>query len=298
MKPDISIVIPVKNGISGGLEKCLQGIFSQKTRYSFEVIAIDSGSTDGTVDVLKADKRIRLIQIAPSDFGHAKTRNLGARDSSGRFIVYLNSDAWPADDKWLDGLIDELASDDKIAGTYSRQLPKPGCHLYAERDMLRSMPDKKIVRDSIEQFDFMSFSTVSAAIRKDVWQKTPFDDAIEIAEDQDWARKILQQGMAIVLEPASRVFHSHNYNFMEMFRSKVRIAKAFRKMTGGPKRPFFGLIFAIGGIIIRISGDLVFILRYKGKGVPDKLKEILISICMRTASFSGRYYGGLLDQDK
>lgn len=293
MNPDVSIVIPVKNGIEGGLEKCLRGIFSQRTSFTFEVIAIDSGSTDGTVKLLKADNRIRLIEILPSEFGHGKTRNLGAQEAKGEYIVFINSDAWPVDENWLDSLLRDLKNDPKVAGVYSRQLPKPGCYLFMVRDMLRSMPDNKVVRNKIEQFDFMSFSTVSAVIRKSVWQQVPFDDTIDIAEDQDWARKILKRGLTLILEPASTVYHSHNYSFAEMFRSKELIAKAFRKMTGEHKRPFYGLFLAVGGIIVRVTEDVIFIIGYKGKSISEKIAEIGISISRRTASFSGRYYGSI-----
>ena len=73
---DVSIVIPTKNG--GHLfEKVLDAVFKQKTEYEYEVICVDSGSKDGTLDVIRKYP-CRLFQIEPSEFGHGKTRNYGA----------------------------------------------------------------------------------------------------------------------------------------------------------------------------------------------------------------------------
>ena len=70
---DVSIVIPTKNG--GHLfEKVLDAVFKQKTEYEYEVICVDSGSKDGTLDVIRKYP-CRLFQIEPSEFGHGKTRN-------------------------------------------------------------------------------------------------------------------------------------------------------------------------------------------------------------------------------
>ena len=68
---DVSIVIPTKNG--GHLfEKVLDAVFKQKTEYEYEVICVDSGSKDGTLDVIRKYP-CRLFQIEPSEFGHGKT---------------------------------------------------------------------------------------------------------------------------------------------------------------------------------------------------------------------------------
>ena len=98
---DASIVIPTKNG-GQRLASVLKAIFSQNTRYEYEVICIDSGSTDATLDVIRSFPSCRLVQIAPEDFGHGRTRNLGASLSSGEFVIFVTQDALPASDRWLE----------------------------------------------------------------------------------------------------------------------------------------------------------------------------------------------------
>ena len=74
-EPLVSVVIPVKNGIDT-LASCLDGIFGQTLRDKLEVIIIDSGSTDGTLDLLKKYP-VRVYNLPPKEFNHGETRNLG-----------------------------------------------------------------------------------------------------------------------------------------------------------------------------------------------------------------------------
>ncbi len=289
-KLDVSIIIPAKNE-EENIGKCLEAIYGQETDYRFEVIVIDSGSLDQTMDIVKKYSPVQLVEIQPGEFGHGKTRNLGAKDSKGDYIVFLNADAIPVDKNWLNPLIAPLIKDKKTAGVYSRHIPKEGCYLYMVRDIQKTMPGKSIVRTQTRPFDFMIFSTVSCAIPRDIWRKYPFKDAIIIAEDQEWAGRVLGQGLKIVYEPASRVYHSHNYTPRQLFEIKRNVAKS----TGRFKTKFsalvWGFVLMIGGMKIKIIGDIVFIFfRFKGP-FSRKIKEVKTSFKARRASFFGRYRG-------
>jgi len=96
MQPKISIIIPVKNGIST-IEACLSEIFKQTLISDTEVIIIDSGSTDSTLEIVKKYPII-LHQIPPEEFGHGKTRNLGVSIAKGEFVVMTVQDARPSSD--------------------------------------------------------------------------------------------------------------------------------------------------------------------------------------------------------
>ena len=113
---DVSIVIPTKNG--GHLfEKVLDAVFKQKTEYEYEVICVDSGSKDGTLDVIRKYP-CRLFQIEPSEFGHGKTRNYGASKGNGTYIIFITQDALPATDTWLQNFIDAMKMDPEIVGGF------------------------------------------------------------------------------------------------------------------------------------------------------------------------------------
>src|SRR5947209_1188805 len=119
----ISVLLLTKNG-SRDLERVLPALYNQREIPRLEVIAVDSGSTDGTVPLLQR-YALRLKQIAPHEFHHARTRNLAATMATGEFIVLLSQDAVPTSDLWLNRLLANF-SDPKVGAVYGRQLPKPG----------------------------------------------------------------------------------------------------------------------------------------------------------------------------
>lgn len=292
----VSIIIPAKNE-EANISKCLDAVYRQEPTYPFEIIVIDSGSADATPAIVRKYSPVKLVEIHAEEFGHGKTRNLGARISSGDYIVFLNADAIPVDNHWLTRLLDPFSKDNgnKIAGVFSRHIPRQGCYLYMIRDIQASMPlsPHPIIRTSARALDFMIFSTVSCAIPRDVWSKYPFDNNIIIAEDQHWARHVLEKGFKIVYQPASMVYHSHNYSPRQLYEIKLKVAKTTGKFKNKLSAAVVGFVLMTGGLIVKIIGDLGFILGKcpKKTSFSQKLKEILIAFKARTASFRGKYRG-------
>jgi rhamnosyltransferase len=302
-KVAVSIIIPAKNE-EANISKCLDAVCCQKITYSFEIIVIDSGSVDATPVIVRKYSPVKLVEIHAEEFGHGKTRNLGASISKGDYIVFLNADAIPVDNYWLTRLLDPFskANDKKIAGVFSRHIHKQGCNLYMIGDIQTSMPlsPQPIIRTSARALDFMIFSTVSCAIPRDVWLKYPFDNNIIIAEDQYWARYVLGKGFKIVYQPASMVYHSHNYSPRQLYEIKLKVAKTSGKFKNKLSAVVIGFVLMTGGLIVKIIGDLGFILGKSPQTIPfsQKLKEILIAFRARTASFRGKYRGWMSREAK
>lgn len=98
---DLSVIIPVYN--AGALiNRCLDSIFSQQGKYEIEVICIDDGSTDNSVELIKSRKEDNIIILQQENAGPAKARNKGMNVAKGRYMAYLD-----ADDYWLPGFIEE-----------------------------------------------------------------------------------------------------------------------------------------------------------------------------------------------
>ncbi|MFM7144070.1 MAG: glycosyltransferase family 2 protein, partial [Alphaproteobacteria bacterium] len=205
-----------------------------------EIVAVDSGSSDGTVEVLER-QGARVLRIAPRDFGHGRTRNLGAREARGDLVVFLTQDAEPADDRWLDRLVAPFAADPLLAGTWSRHRARPGCHPM-ERRRIEQFPlfgERPLVVSSLRGGGAAAlgeemaawFSNNASAIRRDVLLRFPFPD-VEFAEDQAWARSVLQAGFRTALVNDSIVVHSHDYGAWENLRRHFDHARAMRETMG------------------------------------------------------------------
>ncbi|MEW5806019.1 MAG: glycosyltransferase [Acidobacteriota bacterium] len=91
--PGVSVIVPTYN-YARFLDPCLESIFAQ-TYGDFEVIVVDDGSTDDTVEVLrKYEDRIRYIY--QENMGLSAARNTGIKVSTGKYLAFLDSD-----DIWL-----------------------------------------------------------------------------------------------------------------------------------------------------------------------------------------------------
>src|SRR6266545_5615602 len=116
----ISVLIPVKNGGSD-VRRCLERIAAQQLSVEVEVVVVDSGSTDGSVELARGFGAT-VHEIPPEAFDHGGTRNLAAERSRGDVLVFTSQDAYAEKDDWLERLVAPLAEGSDLAGVYGRQL--------------------------------------------------------------------------------------------------------------------------------------------------------------------------------
>lgn len=234
----ISVVIPVKNG-GADLVRCLDGIGAQRLEAELEVVIIDSGSTDGSPDVARRAGAL-VHSISPTEFGHGRTRNLGAGLARGEILVFTTQDAFAADESWLARLVEPL-SREQVAGVYGRQLPHDDASP-PERFFLDflygSQPRVQRLEASGEpSFEETLFSNVNSAIPRRLWEEFPFADDLVMSEDQEWSRRVLRAGYVLVYEPDAAVFHSHSYSLSDAFRrffdSGVSAERSYAAGRGG-----------------------------------------------------------------
>lgn len=251
-----SIIIPTKNG-DKYFRSLLDSLYCQKMIGGAEIIVIDSGSTDRTLDIA-SQYPVALTRIPPEEFGHGRTRNLGARMARGEFLVYLPQDATPVGPDWLDALLRPFA-DPAVAGVYCRQVPRPDASAMERWFLLNTYTPQYGVRMLGKSDDITLskcfFSTVGGAIRASLWKEHPFREDVIMSEDQAWSKDVMLAGHSIAYQPAAELIHSHQYGIADIFRrnfdSGFSIHQIFSNRTG----------ISFTQSVSRLAQEALFVLR-------------------------------------
>ncbi|HNV86594.1 MAG TPA: glycosyltransferase family 2 protein [Candidatus Omnitrophota bacterium] len=195
----ISIIIRCKNE-DCRLDKTLEKIFSQKTGCAFEVIAVDSGSTDRTLPILQKHK-IRTLQIRPEEFSYGRALNYGIAHAQGDIICNLSVHCLPADHNWLEKLILPI-----LAGTahasFGRQIPSAGGNLLEEIHLAKLFPPAGPIPPPLP------FSNAHCAFLRQMWETLKFDEELPRLEDRLWYL-LLKDRYHFAYCPEAVVTHSH-----------------------------------------------------------------------------------------
>jgi rhamnosyltransferase len=251
-----SIVIPTYNG-ADTIRGCLRAIFSQSVPWHYEVNVVDSGSTDGTVELVK-QYPVHIKQIPNAAFNHGGTRNQAAADARGEFIVFLVQDAQPVGEQWLVTLI-RAAEQNQAAGAFGSQEPRPDASLYTKWEMTRNLPKdcQPVVKQisspkeweklaPFERYNLAFFHNANSCIRRDVLLQFPLRK-IPYGEDMDWAKRVLLAGYSLVYEPRARVLHSHDRSIVYEFKRAYSDHSLVKELFGLQLiRSPLGLIKALG----------------------------------------------------
>jgi len=232
-----SVLIPVKNG-GTLLGEVLDAVLAQQAPWPFEVLVMDSGSSDGSV-ALARSRGVRVETVAPADFGHGRTRNRMAAMAAGDFLVFITQDARPASSGWLAALVAGCDSAPDVAGAFGPHLAHPGARAVTRRELAAHFAgfgqQLTITRlDDAERFasdpgyrQFLHFlSNNNSCLRRAVWQEIPFPDVM-FAEDQGWALAMTQAGYAKAFVPEAAVYHSHDFGVWETLQRNFDEARSF-----------------------------------------------------------------------
>lgn len=225
--PYVSIIVRSFNDIAY-IEKTLSMIMNQRFN-DFELINVDSGSKDGTFDVVKKYNP-NAYQIKPGEYIPGKVLNDAIQKSSGEIIVFNNSDCIPQNEFWLENLIKPFKESDKIVATFGNQLPRKDARPLVIKDNTRAFGDGKI---SATWFHFFSLAT-SAAMKKTLVD-FPFDPKIQYSEDIEWSFRMKNKGFLLRYVPDAIVEHSHNYTLKEVKKRFFNEGLADAKIFGTSK---------------------------------------------------------------
>lgn len=188
--------------------QALAGLHAQRFT-DFELIVVDSGSTDGTIELIEQFPAT-LVHIPASSYVPGRVLNDAAARARGELLIFQNSDVVPLSPDTLDHLLAPFA-DPAVVASFARQLPRPEAHTWVRRDYAAAFPARGPAPA------WMPYSLPLAAMRKDAWARRPFADDAWASEDTTWGLAARRAGETIAYAPEALVMHSHNYTLKEIY---------------------------------------------------------------------------------
>lgn len=262
----VSAVVPVKDG-----ERYLEELLAALAREGVdEILAIDSGSTDRSLEILRGAPGVELLEIAPEEFGHGRTRNLGAERASGDIVCFLTQDATPCEG-WLGAVREAFALDERVGAVFGPHLPRPDTSPMIARELERhfagfgSKDGAPVVQGP---GDPAFLSNVNAAYRRSCWEQVRFRD-VAYAEDQAFGRDMIAAGWLKAYHPRMAVLHAHDYGPLEFMRRYFDEYRGLRATTGHVEA--FQPLSALRTVRAETAADLRW-LRERGAAPGERLR--------------------------
>jgi glycosyltransferase involved in cell wall biosynthesis len=284
MKRDsvISIVIRTLNEAKH-LDRLLTAIHSQETPdASVELILVDSGSTDTTVDIARRHG-CRVLTIRRGDFSFGRSLNIGCEASTGEYLVFVSGHCVPAGGQWLQDLCKPLV-DGRASYAYGRQLGDHTTQFSEHQIFAKYFPDE----DAIPQKELYC-NNANAAILRDVWSEYRFDEDLTGLEDMHLAKRLMNDGKHIAYVARACVYHLHDESWQQVRRRFEREALALRQIMPEVHIRQRDVVRYIASSVL---GDLT---KAGGAGL---LKQSLLNIFLyRVNQYIGSYLGNRVHQE-
>lgn len=200
--------------------RLLEGILQQTVRDA-EIIVVDSGSTDGTLGVVKKYP-VTLVEIRKEDFSFGYSLNAGCRRARGDFLVLASAHVYPSSERWLENLLEPF-SDPPVAVVYGKQRGDERTHFSEEQIFRTWYPDRSVRRQS-----HPFCNNANAAIRRADWEVHHYDESLTGLEDIAWAKAALARGRRIVYAADAEIIHVHEETARQIYRRYKREAMALK----------------------------------------------------------------------
>lgn len=232
MTASASVVIPVLNG-ARYLAEVLAALREQDAE--LEVLVIDSGSHDGSLEIAR-ESGAEVVSIAPQEFGHGRTRNLGAERTSGELICFLTQDATPLPG-WLAAFREAFTLADDVGAAFGPHRPRADTSPMIARELTDFFAGFSPNGDALVlgAEDAMFLSNVNACYRRECWAQIRFLD-VPYSEDQAFARAMGSHGWRRAFHPEAAVLHAHDYSMVGFMRRYFDEYRGLHETSGHVER--------------------------------------------------------------
>lgn len=214
--PLVSVVIVNYNG-KEFLKQCLLTL--SKTNYpNYKVVIVDNASTDGSLTEIRnsfgSDPRITVVENS-KNLGHAEGCNIGAKNTEGKYLVFLDSDTEFKDENWLWELVKFMENDDSVGSAQAKLVltEDKNCldYVCVDVDALGTWAANygSKAENLKESFEILAASAGCCIIRREIFdQAGGFDpDYFIYDDDTDLSIRVRLLGHRILYVPSAVVIH-------------------------------------------------------------------------------------------
>ena len=219
----VSIVIRTLNE-ARYLRELLEGVRRQQCPgWEVETVVIDSGSTDGTVEIAREFGCV-LTTIRREEFSFGRSLNLGCEASSGQVLVFVSGHCVPTDEHWLRQLCTPIA-EGLVDYSYGRQLGGPESRFSECRIFEKYYP----ALSRLPQAGFFC-NNANSALSRQAWATHRFDEELTGLEDMELAKRLCDANGRVGYVAEAAVYHYHHEHWAQVKRRFEREALALQKI--------------------------------------------------------------------
>jgi glycosyltransferase involved in cell wall biosynthesis len=219
--PKCSLVIRTFNE-EKHIGRLLSGVL-QQTLQDFEIILVDSGSTDATL-AIASRYPVRVVSIRPEDFTYGRSLNVGCQAAQGQFLVFASAHVYPVYPDWLERLLAPFA-DQQVALTYGKQRGDRRTRFSETQMFAKMFPSQSNFK---QNHPFCN--NANAAIRRELWLEQSYDESLSGLEDLAWASWAIDQGYLLAYVAEAEVIHVHEESPHQIYNRYRREAIALAQI--------------------------------------------------------------------
>lgn len=216
----VSIVIRCLNE-EKYIGRLLAGI-SEQDYENIEIVVVDSGSTDSTLDIV-SKYPCTLVQIKPQDFSFGYALNVGCEAASGSILLFASAHVYPLYKDWVSLMVKPFTLDEKIDLVYGKQEGDERTRYSEHRIFEKWFPAQSTMNQ-----DHPFCNNANCAVRKSAWQKRPYDETLTGLEDLAWAKGAQEEGRRIAYQADASIAHIHEEKWKSVYNRYRREAIALR----------------------------------------------------------------------
>ncbi len=253
------------------LPRLIQGLERQGVTPD-ELILVDSGSTDSTVEIANS-AGWKVVHLDPAEFSFGRSLNKGFEHCSSEIVVILSAHVYPTRPDFLEVISRRVTASGKTIA-YGKQIGDERTK-FSEKVLMSTWFPSERIPDQGHAFT----NNANACVPRALWQVLRYDESLTGLEDIDFSKRLLAMGGTVVYEDEAEIVHVHEETYAQVANRYRREAVAYKAIFPGERMSWLS---ALRLMYRNIRRDLAEAAREKA----------LVSVWLSVLSFrSSQFFG-------